>query len=77
MNSTAEQTFYCPFIPLSSYSWQLRFQYKANCYGTHLPWNPAVYCIITAFHAITFWVATGLILKVFVTFKSWKTLYFW
>jgi hypothetical protein len=48
-----------------------------RCYGVNLAFNPAVYCIYTAFLAVTLWIATDLLLNVFTIFERWTTMYFW
>jgi hypothetical protein len=66
----------CRYIPLTQYDWSLS-NIDNDCAGTRLPWNPTVYCVIAAFHAVTVWTAIALILMVLVTFKRWNTMYFW
>lgn len=44
---------------------------------TIAPRNPAVFCLIAAFHALALWTALSLILKTLLTFKKRGTLYCW
>jgi hypothetical protein len=63
----------CTFVPLSKYDWSLH----PALIPVALPWNPTVYCLITAFCAVSFWMTVELTLQVFFTFKRHKSLYFW
>jgi hypothetical protein len=67
----------CTFIPLASYDWKEISPLSHPCYGIGLPWNPIVYCLVTAFYSITIWTALGLLLQVLYTFKRWNNMYFW
>jgi hypothetical protein len=63
----------CTFVPLSKYDWSLH----PALIPVALPWNPTVYCLITAFCAVSSWMTVELTLQVFFTFKRHKSLYFW
>jgi hypothetical protein len=70
----------CLYVPLSEYSWNyllLFYEGRGRCYGVTLPFNPAIWCLVAAFHAITVWMAIGLNLQLLLTFKKRTTLYFW
>ena len=56
------------FVPFSSSIWlSSRF----------LPWNPLVYCLVSAILAITYWLVLELSFEVYLTFKRHDSLYFW
>jgi hypothetical protein len=66
----------CEYVPLSAYNWAtvpLAVTPNAICL---LPWNPVVYCLFAAFHAVAIWTAIEVNIQLFTTFKRWKTLYF-
>jgi hypothetical protein len=66
----------CPHIPLSAYNWKKSITFDPRCQES-LPWNPTVYCVFAALHAITVWMSLSLMQKTLHTFKRWDTLYFW
>jgi hypothetical protein len=71
---------HCPYVPLSQYKWSylaLLMTERGQCYGVTLPFNPTVYCLVAAFHAVTVWVALSVDFQLLFTFKRWTTLYFW
>jgi hypothetical protein len=66
----------CKFVSLSAYNWAtvpLTVEPNSICL---LPWNPVVYCLFAAFHAVAIWTAIEVNIQLFTTFKRWKTLYF-
>ena len=70
----------CAYVPLSEYDWALLDILsgpRGRCLGVSLAFNPAVWCLTAAFHAATVWMAAGLNIQIFMTFKRRNTLYFW
>ena len=70
----------CTYVPLAAYDWAL-FDIltgpRGRCLGVSLAFNPAVWCLTAALHATTVWMALGLNIQIFLTFKRRNTLYFW
>ena len=67
----------CTFVGWQDYDWHESLQCNQNASGVKLHWNPAVYCIIAASHAITLFASLESVFRTFLAFKRWKTLYFW
>jgi hypothetical protein len=67
----------CTYMSWESYNWYEYFQCNYTGAGTKIHWNPAVYCIIAACHAIALFMAIELIFKTLLRFKQWKSPYFW
>jgi hypothetical protein len=63
------------FVPLALYNFGQHGPFKRVT--ARLPWNPIVYCLIAAFHAITYWMCLELTIYVFCTFQRRSKLYFW
>lgn len=67
----------CEYVPLHNYKWNtvpLTVRPNAICL---LPFNPVVYCLFAAFHAVAVWTAVEINIQLFSTFKKRSTLYFW
>lgn len=70
----------CAFASLSSYDWALYSLLKKQrglCHGVSFVFNPTVWCLTIVFHTLTIWLALGVNVQLFLTFKRWTTLYFW
>jgi hypothetical protein len=78
MNSSAtiDADSLCPYVPLTRYDWKISVIYNEDCRDSVIPFNTTVFCIIAALHAVTVWMALCLIVRVLITFKSWRTFYF-
>lgn len=73
-------TFQCVYKSLSNYDWMLFTllrEPRGKCYGVTLGFNPTVWCLTAAFHAVTVWMALELNVQIFSTFKRRNNLYFW
>jgi hypothetical protein len=67
----------CPYVPLTQYSWSGTSGVTAGITGCDtIPWNPAVYSLIAAFYAATFYITLEVTVQVFFQFRK-KSLYFW
>ncbi|KAF2426247.1 hypothetical protein EJ08DRAFT_375765 [Tothia fuscella] len=62
------------FVHLAEYNYGQLGTIKTT---VHLPWNPVIYCLIAAFHAVTYWMCLELTIHLFYTFNRRSTLYFW
>jgi hypothetical protein len=70
----------CAYVSLSKYDWALYGLLKKErglCHGVSLTFNPTVWCLTIVFHTLTIWLALGVNLQLFLTFKRRNTLYFW
>jgi hypothetical protein len=67
----------CTDVGWDQYDWHNPVQCNANSFGPKIHWNPAVFCILAAAHAVGIFVTIEVFVCTFFTFKKWRTLYFW
>ena len=70
----------CTYVPLEEYNWELITLFineRGLCHEVSLAWNWTVICLLVAMHAVSIWISLELIMQTAVTFKTWKTWYFW
>jgi hypothetical protein len=58
-----------PYVPLDQWNWGF------TGFGL-LPWNPTMFCLITSFFTISFYIAIEINIQLWFTFRR-RTLYFW
>ena len=70
----------CVYVELKDYDWEifeLFVKPRGRCHGLSLAWNWTVVCLLVAMHAVSVWISLGLVIQTGLTFKKWKTWYFW
>ena len=67
----------CPFVPWTEYDWHKIIQCNPYRNGLKIPWNPAIYCIIAAAHAVAIYMCLELFIRTAKRFRRWNKLYPW
>ncbi|RDI85537.1 hypothetical protein Vi05172_g4362 [Venturia inaequalis] len=66
----------CSYSSLQDFDWK-DISCNLKQWDVSIRWNPAVYCIIAALHALALWLAFELIVRAIFLFKRRTILYFW
>jgi hypothetical protein len=67
----------CSYVSWRNYNWYDIVQCNNLSRGITLHWNPAVFCLIAAAHTVAALLGVEIVGWTLLTFKSWRTLYFW
>jgi hypothetical protein len=67
----------CTYVEWKDYDWHHSIQCDAYIHGPKIHWNPAVFALLGAAHAVGLFITCEVFVRTFTTFNKWRTIYFW